>query len=121
MLLAAGDTRSDSVVRGIAYLLKTQHKDGSWRIAESLGHILALDAGQAGMVVNVRDITEQQIEAEMQKVIDENQPFVRREVPRAVLVGVALVEQRAPAGGRGWRRRGRARRCASGQERAGPR
>ncbi len=29
-LLAAADTRSDSVVRGIAYLLKTQKKDGSW-------------------------------------------------------------------------------------------
>jgi squalene-hopene/tetraprenyl-beta-curcumene cyclase len=29
-LLAAGDTRSDCVVRGIAYLLKTQRKDGSW-------------------------------------------------------------------------------------------
>ena len=29
-LLAASDTRSDSVVRGIAYLLKTQKKDGSW-------------------------------------------------------------------------------------------
>ena len=29
-LLAAGDTRSDSVTRGIAYLLRTQKKDGSW-------------------------------------------------------------------------------------------
>jgi len=29
-LLAANDTRSDSVARGIAYLLKTQKKDGSW-------------------------------------------------------------------------------------------
>jgi squalene-hopene/tetraprenyl-beta-curcumene cyclase len=29
-LLAAGDTRSESVARGIAYLLKTQRKDGSW-------------------------------------------------------------------------------------------
>ncbi len=29
-LLAAGDTRSDSVQRGVAYLLKTQRKDGSW-------------------------------------------------------------------------------------------
>jgi squalene-hopene/tetraprenyl-beta-curcumene cyclase len=29
-LLAANDTRSDSVTRGIAYLLKTQRKDGSW-------------------------------------------------------------------------------------------
>jgi squalene-hopene/tetraprenyl-beta-curcumene cyclase len=29
-LLAAGDTRSDCVARGIAYLLKTQKKDGSW-------------------------------------------------------------------------------------------
>jgi squalene-hopene/tetraprenyl-beta-curcumene cyclase len=29
-LLAASDTRSDSVARGIAYLLKTQKKDGSW-------------------------------------------------------------------------------------------
>jgi squalene-hopene/tetraprenyl-beta-curcumene cyclase len=29
-LLAANDTRSDSVARGIAYLLKTQRKDGSW-------------------------------------------------------------------------------------------
>jgi squalene-hopene/tetraprenyl-beta-curcumene cyclase len=29
-LLAAGDTRSDSVARGIAYLMKTQKKDGSW-------------------------------------------------------------------------------------------
>jgi squalene-hopene/tetraprenyl-beta-curcumene cyclase len=28
-LLAANDTRSDSVTRGIAYLLKTQRKDGS--------------------------------------------------------------------------------------------
>ncbi|HEX6804685.1 MAG TPA: squalene--hopene cyclase [Terriglobales bacterium] len=29
-LLAAKDDRSDSVARGIAYLLKTQRKDGSW-------------------------------------------------------------------------------------------
>ena len=29
-LLAANDTRSDSVARGVAYLLKTQRKDGSW-------------------------------------------------------------------------------------------
>ncbi len=29
-LLAAGDTRSDSVARGIAYLMTTQKKDGSW-------------------------------------------------------------------------------------------
>ncbi len=29
-LLAANDTRSDSVARGIAYLLKTQRRDGSW-------------------------------------------------------------------------------------------
>ena len=29
-LLAVGDTRSDSVARGIAYLLRTQKNDGSW-------------------------------------------------------------------------------------------
>ncbi|MGO9167875.1 MAG: squalene--hopene cyclase [Candidatus Sulfotelmatobacter sp.] len=29
-LLAVGDTRSDSVARGIAYLLRTQKPDGSW-------------------------------------------------------------------------------------------
>ena len=29
-LLAAGDTRSDSVARGIAYLLRTQRPDGNW-------------------------------------------------------------------------------------------
>jgi squalene-hopene/tetraprenyl-beta-curcumene cyclase len=29
-LLAANDTRSDSLERGIAYLLKTQRRDGSW-------------------------------------------------------------------------------------------
>ena len=29
-LLAASDTRSDCVARGIAYLLRTQKKDGSW-------------------------------------------------------------------------------------------
>src|SRR5579859_4582914 len=29
-LLAAGDTRSESVARGIAYLMRTQKKDGSW-------------------------------------------------------------------------------------------
>ncbi|HUK23912.1 MAG TPA: squalene--hopene cyclase [Terriglobales bacterium] len=29
-LLAANDTRSDSVAKGIAYLLRTQRKDGSW-------------------------------------------------------------------------------------------
>ena len=28
--LAAGDTRSDSVARGVAYLMRTQKKDGSW-------------------------------------------------------------------------------------------
>ncbi len=31
-LLAAGDTRSDSVARGVAYLLRTQNKDGSWSV-----------------------------------------------------------------------------------------
>ena len=29
-LLAANDTRSDSLQRGVAYLLKTQRRDGSW-------------------------------------------------------------------------------------------
>src|SRR5215475_8387082 len=29
-LLAAGDTRSDSVARGVAFLMRTQQKDGSW-------------------------------------------------------------------------------------------
>src|SRR5216683_3115366 len=29
-LLAVNDTRSDSVARGVAYLLRTQKKDGSW-------------------------------------------------------------------------------------------
>jgi squalene-hopene/tetraprenyl-beta-curcumene cyclase len=29
-LLAANDTRSDSLQRGIAYLLRTQRRDGSW-------------------------------------------------------------------------------------------
>ena len=29
-LLAANDTRSESVAKGIAYILKTQKKDGSW-------------------------------------------------------------------------------------------
>jgi squalene-hopene/tetraprenyl-beta-curcumene cyclase len=29
-LLAANDVRSDSVARGIAYLLRTQKKDGAW-------------------------------------------------------------------------------------------
>jgi squalene-hopene/tetraprenyl-beta-curcumene cyclase len=29
-LLAANDIRSDSVARGVAYLLRTQQKDGSW-------------------------------------------------------------------------------------------
>jgi len=29
-LLAANDTRSDCVARGIAYLLRSQKKDGSW-------------------------------------------------------------------------------------------
>jgi squalene-hopene/tetraprenyl-beta-curcumene cyclase len=32
-LLAAADTRSDSVARGVAYLLKNQKKDGSWEEA----------------------------------------------------------------------------------------
>lgn len=36
-LLAANDTRSDSVARGIAYLLKTQKKDGSWAEPEYTG------------------------------------------------------------------------------------
>jgi squalene-hopene/tetraprenyl-beta-curcumene cyclase len=29
-LRAANDTRSESVAKGIAYILKTQKKDGSW-------------------------------------------------------------------------------------------
>jgi len=29
-LLAAGDTRSESVQRGILYLLQTQRRDGGW-------------------------------------------------------------------------------------------
>ena len=36
-LLAANDTRSDSVARGIAYLLRTQKKDGSWTEPEYTG------------------------------------------------------------------------------------
>ncbi len=37
-LLAASDTRSDSVARGIAYLLRTQKKDGSWDEPQFTGH-----------------------------------------------------------------------------------
>jgi squalene-hopene/tetraprenyl-beta-curcumene cyclase len=29
-LLAANDTRSDSLQRGVGYVLKTQRRDGSW-------------------------------------------------------------------------------------------
>jgi squalene-hopene/tetraprenyl-beta-curcumene cyclase len=36
-LLAAGDTRSDSVTRGIAHLLRTQKKNGSWDEAQYTG------------------------------------------------------------------------------------
>ena len=36
-LLAAGDTRSDAVARGIAYLLRTQRKDGGWDESEYTG------------------------------------------------------------------------------------
>jgi len=36
-LLAANDTRSDSVAKGIAYLLSTQNKDGSWDEREYTG------------------------------------------------------------------------------------
>jgi Squalene cyclase len=36
-LLAANDTRSDSVARGIAYLLSTQRKDGGWDEQEYTG------------------------------------------------------------------------------------
>src|SRR5437762_2518387 len=36
-LLAASDTRSESVARGIAYLLSTQKKDGSWDEKEYTG------------------------------------------------------------------------------------
>ncbi|HZQ93174.1 MAG TPA: squalene--hopene cyclase [Terriglobales bacterium] len=36
-LLAAGDTRSDSITRGVAYLLKTQKKDGAWRVPDYTG------------------------------------------------------------------------------------
>jgi squalene-hopene/tetraprenyl-beta-curcumene cyclase len=36
-LLAAGDTRSDCVARGIAYLLKNQKKDGAWHVPEYTG------------------------------------------------------------------------------------
>jgi squalene-hopene/tetraprenyl-beta-curcumene cyclase len=36
-LLAANDTRSDSVARGIAYLLRTQRKDGSWNEPATTG------------------------------------------------------------------------------------
>ena len=36
-LLAAGDTRSESVARGIAYLLRTQKKDGSWKESQYTG------------------------------------------------------------------------------------
>ncbi|HEV2113278.1 MAG TPA: squalene--hopene cyclase [Terriglobales bacterium] len=36
-LLAAGDTRSESVARGIAYLMRTQKKDGSWNEPQYTG------------------------------------------------------------------------------------
>jgi len=36
-LLAASDTRSDSVARGIAYLLKTQKKNGGWDEPQTTG------------------------------------------------------------------------------------
>ena len=39
-LLAANDTRNDSLQHGIAYLLKTQRRDGSWdaRVVHALMH-----------------------------------------------------------------------------------
>ncbi len=36
-LLAASDTRSDSVARGIAYLLRTQKRDGGWDEPQTTG------------------------------------------------------------------------------------
>ncbi len=36
-LLAAGDTRSDSLTQGVAYLLHTQQKDGSWHVPPYTG------------------------------------------------------------------------------------
>jgi squalene-hopene/tetraprenyl-beta-curcumene cyclase len=35
--LAAGDTRSDSVARGIAFLLRTHQKNGSWHTPQYTG------------------------------------------------------------------------------------
>ncbi len=36
-LLAADDTRSDSLTRGVAYLLRTQQQDGSWHVPDFTG------------------------------------------------------------------------------------
>ncbi len=36
-LLAAGDTRSDSLTQGIAYLLRMQQNDGAWRVPQYTG------------------------------------------------------------------------------------
>ncbi len=36
-LLAAGDTRSDSLTQGIAFLLRTQRQDGSWYVPDFTG------------------------------------------------------------------------------------
>ena len=36
-MLAAGDTRSDCLTRGIAFLLHTQEKDGAWRVPPFTG------------------------------------------------------------------------------------
>ena len=36
-LLAASDNRSDSVARGVAWLLKNQQKDGSWKCPDFTG------------------------------------------------------------------------------------
>jgi PAS domain S-box-containing protein len=78
---------------------RTRHKDGSWRVHETVARTLAPDSADAGIVANSRDITER-VEAE--RALAEREAHFRRLIEHAsdfvmIVDGAGAITYTAPS------------------------